>query len=138
MYPPESSNQELYEPNKSILIVHNEVDITTLIKPSLQKLSGFHIFGFTDPLVALEHFHANNKDYVLVLSDIKMAGMTGFEFARKVRKINPTVKFLLMSTAEINDPEFSDVDFCSIVNSFLSVKVDGFIQKPISMRELNS
>jgi DNA-binding NtrC family response regulator len=115
--------------NKSILAVDDEFDIVTLIKHSLQK-HDLNVFAFTDPFLALEHFNLNSKDYILVLSDIRMPGMSGFEFVRKVRAVHPTIKILLMSAFEINDSEFSMV--------LQSTAVDGFIQKPLSVRELNT
>jgi YesN/AraC family two-component response regulator len=58
-----------------------------------------------------------------------MPGMPGFEFITKVKQINPTTKVLLMSAFEVSDMEFSRA-----LPS--NVKVDGFIQKPISSQEL--
>ena len=43
----------------SILVLDDEFDLNTLIKLSLQK-RGYDVFGFTDPLLALEHFHINS------------------------------------------------------------------------------
>ena len=95
---------------------------------SLQK-RGYDVFGFTDPLLALEHFHINKSTYSLVISDIRMPIMSGFEFVGKARIINPEVKILLMTAFDIYDQEFAGVTS--------KLKIDGFIQKPISMGKLN-
>jgi YesN/AraC family two-component response regulator len=58
-----------------------------------------------------------------------MPGMPGFEFIIKVKQIQPAVKVLLMSAFEVSDMEFSRALPSGI-------KVDGFIQKPISSQEL--
>ena len=92
----------------SILVLDDDFDLNTLIKMSLQK-RGYDVFGFTDPLLALEHFHINKSTYSLVISDIRMPIMSGFEFVGKARKLNPKVKILLMTAFEINDKEFSRV-----------------------------
>jgi len=63
-----------------------------------------------------------------MLSDIPMPWMSGIHLARKVKEVNPNVKTVLMTAFEIRDNEFSKV--------FPSTQVDGFVQKPTSMREL--
>jgi CheY-like chemotaxis protein len=112
----------------SILVLDDEFDIINPIKHSLERI-GLHVYAFTDPLLALEHFRINCKDYILVVSDIRMPGMNGFEFVRKVREISPAIKVLLMSAFEINSTELSV--------GLGGAKIEGFIQKPISLREFN-
>ena len=56
--------------------------------------------------------------------------MDGFEFVRKLKEINSTTKVLLMSAFEINSAELS--------TALGSVKINGFIQKPLSLKELKS
>lgn len=114
--------------SKHILVLDDDFDIVSLIKISLQKRR-FNVFAFTDPFLALEHFELNSKNYGLVLSDVRMPGMPGFEFVRKVREIEPNVKILLMSAFEISDLEFSRA-----LPS--DTKIDGFVQKPVSPKEL--
>ena len=116
------------ENSKHILVVDDDFDIVSIIKISLQK-SHFNVFAFTDPFLALEHFELNSKNYGLVLSDVRMPGMPGFEFVRKVREIEPDVKILLMSAFEISDLEFSRA-----LPS--DTKIDGFVQKPVSPKDL--
>jgi CheY-like chemotaxis protein len=115
--------------NRSVLVLDDEFDIISLIKQSLSRI-GLHVYAFTDPLLALEHFRINCKNYVLVVSDIRMPGMNGFEFVRKIREINPAIKALLMSAFEVNSTE--------LAAGLGSTKIDGFIQKPISLHQLNS
>jgi CheY-like chemotaxis protein len=112
----------------SVLVLDDEFDIINPIKHSLQTI-GLHVYAFTDPLLALEHFRINYKDYILVISDIRMPGMNGFEFVRRVRDINPVTKVLLMSAFEINSTELSI--------GLGGATIEGFIQKPISLHELN-
>jgi len=114
--------------SKHILVLDDDFDIVSIIKISLQKRR-FNVFAFTDPFLALEHFGLNSKNYGLVLSDVRMPGMPGFEFVRKVREIEPNVKILLMSAFEISDLEFSRA-----LPS--DTKIDGFVQKPVSPKEL--
>jgi DNA-binding NtrC family response regulator len=112
-----------------VQIVDDEFDILNVIKLYLQQ-AGLNVFGFTDPNLALEHFRINCKDYILVVSDIRMPGMNGFEFVRKLREISPAIKVLLMSAFEANSTELSI--------GLGGAKIEGFIQKPISLRKLSS
>jgi DNA-binding response OmpR family regulator len=113
--------------NKMVLVLDDEFDIVALLKHSLQK-HGYHVFGFTDPLMALEHFMLNSTGYYLVISDVRMPVMNGFEFIKKVREILPSIKIFLMSAFDINDSQYSKI--------LLPLKVDGCIQKPISLKEM--
>ena len=59
---------------------------------------------------------------------MRMPGLSGMQLARKVKQIKPNVKVVLMTAFEIRDNEFSKV--------FPSIQVDGFVQKPIGIKEL--
>lgn len=72
-------------------MLDDEFDILHPIT-ELLKRHGFSAYGFTEPLLALEHFKANSKDYSLVISDMRMPVMTGFEFVRKVKAVNLGVR----------------------------------------------
>lgn len=111
----------------SILLLDDESDIATVLKQCLEKLD-FQVSEFTDPLVALEHFQIDSKEYGLVISDLRMPAMNGYEFVKKVKKIKPEVKVFLMTAFEIDEAEFSKL--------LKSVKIDEFIQKPISFKDL--
>jgi two-component SAPR family response regulator len=117
------------------MVVDDEIDIITVIKHLLQVNNNdnfFHVYGFTNPFLALEHFKLNYKDYVLVIAYINMRSINGFEFVKKVREIHTAVKVLLMSALNIDNDLF---DSFQVLAS--STMVDGFMQKPISMRNLN-
>lgn len=113
--------------NKSILVVDDEFDIVNLIKQALQK-QGFTTYAFTDPLLALEHLKTNSESYGLVLADVRMPAMNGFELVKKIKSMHPTIKLLLMSAFEFNDRDLSKV--------LTSIKIDGYIQKPVSTKQL--
>jgi CheY-like chemotaxis protein len=74
------------EPTNQMIIqvVDDEFDIVNLIKLCLQEI-GLNAVGFTDSSLAFEHFRINSKDCMLVISDIRIPGMNGFEFVRKIR-----------------------------------------------------
>ncbi len=111
----------------SILVVDDEFEIVTLIKRSLQN-HGFNTLAFTNPLLAFEHFQNNSKGFAMIISDIRMPSMNGYELIRKIKTIHPTIKTILISAFEIDKDEFSKV--------MPSVEIDGFIAKPISLKQL--
>jgi DNA-binding response OmpR family regulator len=65
-----------------ILIVDDDYDVASLIKIGLHKI-GFTASSFTDPLLALEKFREDSVNYDLVISDVKMSVMNGYELAQQ-------------------------------------------------------
>ena len=116
-------------PLAKLLIVDDDSDIVHVLKLGLLK-NRFLVNAFTNPEEALQSFISNAESYCLVLSDVRMAGLSGIQLAKKVKEINPNVKTVLMTAFEIRDNEFSKV--------FPSTQVDGFVQKPIGIRELTN
>ena len=114
--------------DKSILAVDDELDILNLIKQSLD-MNGFKVCTFTDALAALEHFKSNSRYYDIIISDIRMPGMNGYEFIKHVTNTNSKVKAVLMSAFEINNNEFHNI--------LPDIKVDAFLQKPFHIQQLN-
>ena len=83
---------------KSIVVVDDERYIVNQIKRSLEAMDGLKVYTFTDPFAALEHFNSGCKDHHIVIPDIRMPGMNGYEFVKRVKKIDPQVKIILMSS----------------------------------------
>jgi DNA-binding NtrC family response regulator len=117
------------KPLANLLVVDDDPDIAHVLKQGLLK-NRFLVSAFTNPEEALQSFKSNSKDYCLILSDIRMPGLSGIKLARKVKEINPDIKVVLMTSFEIRDNEFSKV--------FPSMHVDGFVQKPIGISDLTN
>jgi len=112
--------------SKSILLVDDEPDIVNLFKDLLEN-KNYEVIDFTNPLEALENYKTNWDQYGLVISDIRMPGMTGFDLLKYIKKIDATISFFLMSA---NDTiNYSEIE---------GIKIDGFIQKPIRIKEFLS
>ena len=112
--------------SKSILLVDDDYDIVNLFKDLFENRN-YEVTGFTNPLEALEHYKTNWNRYGLVISDMRMPGMTGFELLKNIKEIDKTISFFLMSAYDTID--FSELE---------GIKIDGFIQKPIRIKELLS
>jgi DNA-binding response OmpR family regulator len=121
-------NRNITEYKPKVLVLDDDFDLANLVKEILQKDNFKNVFAFTDPLLALEHFRMNQKDYSLIISDIRMPTMNGFEFVREARKINPKVKILLMTAFEIDDKEFARL--------LPKPEIDGLIRKPASPKQI--
>jgi len=65
-------------------VIDDEWDIVQLYRDALLA-SGFSVYAFTNPLIALEHFKVNRNSYVLIISDLRMPGMDGYKLARQLR-----------------------------------------------------
>ncbi len=89
-----------------ILIVDDDCDIASHIRISLEK-AGLFVSSYKDPLLALEKFRSDTSIYNLVSSDIRMSHMNGYEFVQQVKKLEPSVKIILMSVFEFSDRPFS-------------------------------
>jgi two-component system response regulator ChvI len=110
-------------------MLDDEFDIMTLFTRALKE-QGFLVVGFTEPLLALDDFHINPDRYGLVISDLRMPVMNGYQFIKKVKEIKPQVKVFFISAFEIDDIELrTELPF---------VKVDEFIKKPISLEDFIS
>lgn len=89
----------------------------------------FIVETFTNGWNALEALDSHPHDYYdLVLTDIRMPRMNGFELYRKIKEKNPSMKIVFITAFEINKEEFSKV--------LPSIDVKDFIIKPISMTNL--
>ena len=115
------------KPLARLLIVDDDSDIVQVLKMGLVK-NGFSVDAFTNPEDALQSFKSDAESYCLVLSDVRMPMLSGIQLSKKVKEINPDVKVVLMTAFEIRGNEFSKV--------FPSSQVDGFVQKPIGIKEL--
>src|SRR5215471_7541534 len=113
---------------KKILIVDDEPDITLALKVYLEQ-QGFQVDAFTDPVDALAQFKAGF--YYLLILDIKMPYMNGFELYKEIKKKDQTVRvFFLTALNEMHDYDaFKNEVFPKEGERY-------FIAKPIENEEL--
>ena len=87
--------------NKRILIVDDEKDVGRTFKMILENY-GFEIDFFTDPAMALETFKPNL--YHLIILDIRMAEINGFELYDKLKSRDPNIKTLFITALNSVEP----------------------------------
>jgi CheY-like chemotaxis protein len=73
-----------------LLIVDDELDITRILKKGLELLGAYSVDTFNDPLEALSNFDAGTYDMVIL--DIRMPKMNGFELCRKITQKDAKTK----------------------------------------------
>jgi two-component system, OmpR family, response regulator ChvI len=112
---------------KNILFIDDEKDVTFTIKIILEQTRLFFVDSFNDPDLALRRFKPNF--YALVLIDIMMPKMDGFELYEQLKKIDPDVNVCFLTAREMYHHEVREVEHCAL-------NKDLFLQKPISNENL--
>jgi DNA-binding NtrC family response regulator len=115
------------EKTTTILIVDDDLDTLTVTGRSLEH-AGFKVHAFADPLTALHHVQNGCKYCQVLVSDVRMPALTGFQLVRKVKDLRPEMKVIMMTMFEVNKPEFEAV--------FPSTPIDGVIRKPFTPSQL--
>jgi DNA-binding response OmpR family regulator len=113
--------------DKKILIVDDDTDITLLLKNGLED-NGYFADSYNDPRLALKNFKADY--YNLMLVDIQMPNMNGFEFYHEVRKSDIKIRVCFLTAFPISFEEIRKVLPPELINR------QYIIQKPITITEL--
>jgi two-component system, OmpR family, response regulator ChvI len=81
-----------------ILIVDDEPDIAQVLKMGLEE-NGFAVDAYNDPLDAISNFEVGSYDLLLI--EIKMPKMNGFELYNKLRQIDEKAKICFITAYEL-------------------------------------
>ncbi|HYZ51234.1 MAG TPA: response regulator [Nitrososphaeraceae archaeon] len=112
-----------------IMFVDDEKDILSTVKRGLESNDAFTVETFSSGESALEAFESHPENYYdLVITDIRMPKMNGFELYRRIKERNQSMKIAFITAFEINKEEFNKV--------MPSVNVIDFISKPLSISSL--
>jgi CheY-like chemotaxis protein len=115
---------------KRILIVDDEVDVTVTFKAGIEDSNNYNdpdkrieVFTSNNPMTALSEFKPNFYDLLLV--DINMPNMNGFELSERILAIDINVKVCFMScAAEINYKALREI---------YPISLGCIIRKPVSI-----
>jgi DNA-binding response OmpR family regulator len=107
---------------RRILLVDDEHDNSSIFTIGLED-DGFEVDAFNDPTLALSAFKPDFYD--LLILDIKMPKMNGYELYREIRKIDNHVKICFLTAGEMYYGAYADI-----------FNENQFIQKPIENKEL--
>ena len=114
--------------NKRVLIVDDEPDLTLSLKMTLEE-NGFKVNSFTDPVSALENYKEEAGMYDLLILDMKMPQMNGFELYRQIKKIDEKAKVCFLTAGEMDYEQFGKELIPALENNC-------YIQKPIENETL--
>jgi len=112
---------------KRILVVDDNKDITTTFKAAIEDSNDgtnkrLEVYTSNDPVVALSEFKLNF--YNLLLVDINMPCMNGFELSEKILAIDINVRICFMSSVEINREALREI--------YPSLSLGCFMRKPVT------
>ena len=119
---------------KRVLVVDDEVDITTIVKLALEKVN-LQVDVYNDPLLALTDYKAGMYD--LLLFDIRMPGMNGFELYRKIKDIEEKEKKVKNGKPRVCFITAFEEFRSEFKETFpILEEVDCFLRKPIPLSDL--
>ena len=110
---------------KKILFVNDDADTTAVMKVGLNR-HGFDVDTYVDSKLALQNFKAG--EYDLLLLDVLMKGIDGFELYDKMRKIDENIQICFISASNMFYEKYK--------RSYPGIQKECFIQKPIKIKEL--
>jgi DNA-binding response OmpR family regulator len=110
---------------KRIAIVDDEPDITAVLKKGLEQ-NGFAVDAFNDPRIALSDYKPQYYDLMII--DIRMPNINGFDLYRELKKKDSAVKVCFLTAFEIYYEEFRKM--------FPNIDVRAFVRKPVGIAAL--
>jgi DNA-binding response OmpR family regulator len=118
----------MFPTKRRLLLVDDEQDITSILSSVLQEI-GFEVASFNNPLLALQHFKP--RYYDLVILDIKMPNMNGYELYRQIRIKDNRVKVCFLTAVS----EFGEYEQYR-KEAYPKLGERHFVAKPVSNDEL--
>ena len=113
---------------KRILIVDDDADTNITFKTGIEDSNNdsrkrIEVHTSSNPAVALSEFKPHFYDLLLV--DINMSNMNGFEFCEKILAIDIDAKVCFMSSAEINHETLREI--------YPTINLGRFLRKPVTV-----
>lgn len=109
----------------SILVIEDEERVASLLKCGLEE-SGYRVTLAYDGEMGLRLFSASPFD--LVISDVILPKMNGFELCKKIREANQSMPILMLTALGTTDDKLDGFD----------AGADDYMVKPFDFRELNA
>jgi CheY-like chemotaxis protein len=114
---------------KRILLVDDEPDSCMTFKAVLED-AGFECTPYTDSLQALQEFRPFHYD--LILLDIRMPILNGFELCKNIREVDKTLQVVFITASEVYYEQLRRQSYPELIND---ANIN-YVQKPIVNQEL--
>lgn len=110
-----------------LLIVEDEVALANGLKFNFEQ-EGYEVTLASDGPAAMEAFQAAQPSYDLVILDLMLPSMSGYEICRRIRELDPFVPVLVLSARTLSEDRTMAFDCGS----------DQYMTKPFALPELLS
>lgn len=118
----DEDNQALRNQSITLMLVDDDRDILFTFK-SILAAEGFNVEAFTDPNEALNRFtQAGPSYYDLVITDIRMPKISGFQLYQRLKEIKRDIRVLFMTAFEVPG---------NLLESMPNINESDIIRKPI-------
>lgn len=109
----------------TILIIEDEQRVANLLQTGLYE-NGYNCLVAYDGIMGLRIFQSNSVN--LVISDVILPKINGFELCKQIRQINPSVPIIMLTALGSTDDKLDGFD----------AGADDYLVKPFDFRELNA
>lgn len=106
-----------------ILFVEDEADLTLIVADTLKE-QGYEVVTASNGIQGLERFKSDGAD--IIVADVMMPGMDGFNMAREIRKLSPDVPLLFLTAKSTIDD----------IEEGFEIGANDYLKKPFELREL--
>ncbi len=106
-----------------ILFVEDEADLTLIVADTLKE-QGYEVVTASNGIQGLERFKSDGAD--IIVADVMMPGMDGFNMAREIRRLSPDVPLLFLTAKSTIDD----------IEEGFEIGANDYLKKPFELREL--
>lgn len=116
------------EGKSSVMLVDDEEDLLIVTARKLES-EGYTVHSFSDPALALHHIeYGGCKECSILVSDIRMPRIDGFQLVHRIRELRPDMKVIIMTAFE--------ADIKEVQAALPSTLIHGVVRKPFPPSKL--
>jgi CheY-like chemotaxis protein len=119
---------------KRVMTVDDEPDVTYCLKACLEETGLVQVDGYVDPFLALAKFKPSTFD--LVILDIRMPVMNGFQLYQKLKSIDDDVKVCFLTV--VHDLSDYKEAYPDIIDAIENDEMKCFLDKPVGSEQLRT